>query len=94
MAIAARGRDGHVAITVSDSGPGIPDAMKDRVVERFFRVESSRNAPGSGLGLSLVAAVVERHGGTLDLEDNDPGLRVVLDLPREPRQGFAFRRLP
>lgn len=94
VAIAARGLDGRVAITVSDGGPGIPDALKDRVVERFYRVEASRNAPGAGLGLSLVAAVVERHGGTLELEDNDPGLRVVLNLPREPRARLAIRRSP
>ena len=92
VAIAAHGLDGRVAIAVSDKGPGIPDALKDRVVERFYRIEASRNAPGSGLGLSLVAAVVERHGGTLDLEDHAPGLRVVLNLPREPRQGLVVRR--
>ena len=85
VAIAAQGLGERVAVTVSDNGPGIPDALKDRAVERFFRVEASRNAPGAGLGLSLVAAVAERHGGALELADNDPGLLAVLTLPREPR---------
>lgn len=85
VAIAAQGLGERVAVTVSDNGPGIPHALKDRAVERFFRVEASRNAPGAGLGLSLVAAVAERHGGALELADNDPGLRAVLTLPREPR---------
>lgn len=87
--IAARGRDEGVEIAVADGGPGIPDALKERVTERFFRIEASRNAPGAGLGLSLVAAVAERHGGSLELGDNEPGLRVALTLPREPAPGAA-----
>ena len=89
VAIAARGRGDGVEIAVADGGPGIPDALKERVTERFFRVEASRNAPGAGLGLSLVAAVAERHGGGLELGDNEPGLRVALTLPREPAPGAA-----
>ena len=92
VTIAARALDDRVTVTVSDCGPGIPEALKNRVAERFFRVETSRNAPGAGLGLSLVAAVVERHGGSLDLEDNRPGLRVVLGLPRELREAVAGRK--
>ena len=92
VTIAARALDDRVTVTVSDRGPGIPEALKNRVAERFFRVETSRNAPGAGLGLSLVAAVVERHGGSLDLEDNRPGLRVVLGLPRELREAVAGRK--
>ena len=89
VAIAARGRGQGVEIAVADGGPGIPDALKERVTERFFRIEASRNAPGAGLGLSLVAAVAERHGGSLELGDNEPGLRVALILPREPGPGAA-----
>ena len=92
VTIAARALDDRVTVTVSDRGPGIPEALKNRVAERFFRVETSRNAPGAGLGLSLVAAVVERHEGSLDLEDNRPGLRVVLGLPRELREAVAGRK--
>jgi signal transduction histidine kinase len=51
-------------------------------VERFVRLEQSRSAPGSGLGLSLAAAVARLNGGELKLEDNEPGLRTVITLPR------------
>jgi signal transduction histidine kinase len=72
-----------VEISVSDQGPGIAEDQKPRVLERFYRVEVSRSAPGSGLGLSLAAAIAKLHGATLALEDNRPGLRVVLRLPAE-----------
>ena len=65
-------------LAVGDSGPGIPPEDRERVLERFTRLESSRNTPGSGLGLSLVAAVAGLHNADLRLEDNHPGLRVVL----------------
>jgi signal transduction histidine kinase len=65
-------------LVVSDSGPGIPPEERLRVTERFVRLESSRNSPGTGLGLSLVAAVARLHDAELVLEDNRPGLRAVL----------------
>ena len=65
-------------------------AARERVVERFYRLESSRTTPGSGLGLSLVAAVAALHGGRLRLEDNGPGLRACLVLPLH--QGAAKLR--
>ncbi|MGD9783915.1 MAG: sensor histidine kinase [Hyphomicrobiaceae bacterium] len=71
-----------IAIAVADSGPGIPEADRERAVRRFVRLERSRSRPGTGLGLSLVAAVARLHRGRLALEDNAPGLRVVLTLPR------------
>lgn len=75
-------RDGdRLHLVVADRGPGIPEADRPRVLERFVRLEASRTRPGFGLGLSLVAAVVRLHGGTLSLEGNDPGLRIVIDLP-------------
>ena len=76
-----RRTDGQVRIIVSDNGPGIPEADRQRVLERFVRLEKSRSEPGSGLGLSLVNAVVRLHGGSLLLEDNDPGVRAVIELP-------------
>jgi signal transduction histidine kinase len=81
--VQADARGGVARIVVSDRGPGVPDTERDRVLSRFVRLEESRSEPGSGLGLSLVAAVARLHGGKLRLEDNEPGLRVVLSLPME-----------
>ncbi len=72
----------RIMLTVADRGPGIPDADRGRVVERFVRLEQSRTLPGSGLGLSLASAVARLHGGELKFEDNHPGLRSVIALPR------------
>ena len=75
-------RDGDaVAIEVSDHGPGIPGADRSRAVQRFVRLEGARSRPGFGLGLSLAAAVIRMHGGSVRLEDNAPGLRVHASLP-------------
>jgi signal transduction histidine kinase len=68
--------DGSVEICVADDGPGIPDAEKPKVAQRFYRGDTSRGTPGVGLGLSLVQAVAKLHGGTLELTDNFPGLRA------------------
>jgi signal transduction histidine kinase len=72
----------RILLTVADHGPGIPEADRGRVVERFVRLEQSRSEPGSGLGLSLASAVARLHGGELKLEDNQPGLRSTIALPR------------
>ena len=69
-------------LTVVDSGPGIPAEDRARVLERFVRLESSRNSPGTGLGLSLVAAVARLHEAALTLDDNKPGLKATLSFPR------------
>lgn len=68
-------------LTIADRGPGIAPADRARALGRFIRLEGSRSRPGSGLGLSLAAAVARMHGGTVELEDNRPGLRVRLTLP-------------
>ena len=73
----------RILLTVADRGPGIPQADRSRAVERFVRLEQSRSHPGSGLGLSLAAAVARLHGGELTLEDNAPGLKTVIALPRK-----------
>jgi signal transduction histidine kinase len=81
--VVAAGNEGErIALSVADHGPGIPEADRGRVVERFVRLEQSRSAPGSGLGLSLASAVARLHGGELKLEDNRPGLRSIIALPR------------
>ena len=71
----------NVEIVVADQGPGIPAGDRERVLERFHRLEASRSTPGNGLGLSLVSAVAKLHGGNLRLDDNSPGLRATLSLP-------------
>ncbi len=74
----------RILLSVADSGPGIPAADRGRVLERFVRLEQSRSEPGSGLGLSLAAAIARLHDGELLLGDNRPGLLSVLSLPRAP----------
>ncbi len=69
-------------LRVADTGPGIPFGERSRVVERFVRLDASRSAPGTGLGLSLVAAVARLHEARLLLEDNMPGLRAIIRFPR------------
>jgi signal transduction histidine kinase len=71
-----------IEIAVADNGPGIAPEDRERVLKRFVRLEKSRTEPGTGLGLSLVQAVARLHGGSVRLEDNRPGLRVVLVLPK------------
>jgi signal transduction histidine kinase len=82
--ISARREGDQVLLTVADRGPGIPEQDRARVLERFVRLETSRSRPGSGLGLSLAAAVARLHGTEIRLEDNNPGLRVSLALPLRP----------
>jgi signal transduction histidine kinase len=72
-------------IVVQDDGPGVPEAEQAAVLQRFYRGERDRLTPGSGLGLSIVAAIVRLHGFVLRLEDAQPGLRAVIDCaPQEP----------
>ena len=90
-AVALRTRrrgSGEIEVTVTDTGPGVPEEDRARVVQRFVRLENSRSAPGSGLGLSLVAAVAEAHDGRLELDEGPgkvgnmgPGLRTALVFP-------------
>ncbi len=92
IAVGVSTRPGWVDVTVADRGPGIPAADRERVLKRFVRLETSRTLPGTGLGLSLVAAVARLHKGTVRLEDNGPGLRVILSLPTalaQPTMGRA-----
>jgi signal transduction histidine kinase len=81
--IVRRGGD-NVEIIIADHGPGIDAADRSRVLDRFVRLEGARTRPGSGLGLSLAAAVAHLHRGEVRLEDNAPGLRVVISLPARP----------
>ena len=82
IAIDMQERADNIEIAVADNGPGIAPEDRERVLKRFVRLEKSRTEPGTGLGLSLVHAVARLHGGSVRLEDNNPGLRVVLVLPK------------
>jgi signal transduction histidine kinase len=85
-------RDGdQVQLSVTDHGPGIPEAARKHAVERFVRLEASRTLPGSGLGLSLASAVATLHGGELRLGDAAPGLRATLALPAGTGEGLAIQ---
>ena len=81
VALRTQGTDGRLIISVADSGPGIPSEDRSRAVEPFVRLSNAPPRDGSGLGLNLAAAVARLHGGSLRLEDNDPGLVARLDLP-------------
>jgi len=82
IVIEAEAGEGHTDIIISDNGPGIPKEYRDKVFEKFFRLEQSRNTKGNGLGLSLVAAIARIHNAAISLEDNHPGLRVRLSFPQ------------
>lgn len=85
--VSATRQGDRVMVVVGDHGPGIPPADRLRVLDRFVRLESARTRPGSGLGLSMAAAIARMHGGELRLEDNGPGLRATLSLPADPETG-------
>jgi signal transduction histidine kinase len=79
-------RGGDLVLEVADNGPGIPPEDMERVTERFVRLEQSRSRPGSGLGLSLARAVMEFHGGRLELSAKNPGLSVRMIFPGDSRR--------
>lgn len=85
--IALARREGDVVLSVADNGPGVPDDKRDDVVKRFVRLDASRSKPGTGLGLSLVGAVMEMHQGRLELDathperENNRGLTVRMVFP-------------
>ncbi|SEF69647.1 Signal transduction histidine kinase [Bosea lathyri] len=84
VTVSATQTGAEIELAVADHGVGIPEADRARVLERFVRLDQSRSKPGFGLGLSLAAGVVRLHGGEMRLEDNAPGLRVVILLPALP----------
>jgi signal transduction histidine kinase len=74
---------GPARLIVGDDGPGVAADQRERIFERFYRVDAARATPGSGLGLSLVAAIAELHGLTCKASDNGPGLRIAIDLTED-----------
>lgn len=82
VAVRLSAADQVVELVVADDGPGVPEEHRGRVQERFVRLDTARTTPGSGLGLAIAAACAKLHRGSLDLQDNEPGLRVVMRIPR------------
>jgi signal transduction histidine kinase len=82
--VGLEGEADRPVIVVEDNGPGVPEAERESVLRRFYRSERNRVTPGSGLGLSIVAAIVRLHQFKLLLEDARPGLRVVIPCRAEP----------
>jgi len=78
-------QDGSCRVIVRDHGPGIPEAERQRVFERLYRLDATRMTPGLGLGLSLVLAVIRLHEGGVALSEAGPGLLVELDIPLRSR---------
>jgi len=87
VAMTVRSENNEAVIAVRDNGPGIPAAERGRVVQRFVRLEKSRTTPGTGLGLSLVAAFARLGQGSLTLDDADPGLVATLRFPLDSGDG-------
>jgi two-component system OmpR family sensor kinase len=80
--------DGHVALRVDDDGPGIPPADRDRVFDRFARLDSARDRSrgGTGLGLSIVASIAASNGGSVSVGDAPTGgARFELNIPKANR---------
>lgn len=71
----------RISVSIADTGPGIAESDRERVLARFARLDQARSKPGNGLGLALVRAVAKQHDGRLKLADNTPGLIVTLELP-------------
>ena len=94
ISVAAQRHDDTIELIVGDHGAGIPLGEQGRVLERFVRLEDARSRPGSGLGLSLAAAIARLHGGELRLDDNRPGLRVTLALPAVGTSDNTLRQAP
>ncbi|WP_298810283.1 HAMP domain-containing sensor histidine kinase [uncultured Sphingomonas sp.] len=84
VTVGINARGDQVAIRVSDDGPGIAPDERARALRRFGRLDASRHRPGHGLGLPLVQAIAQLHGGSLTLDDACPGLAATLILPRVP----------
>lgn len=92
--LAIHGDDERFSIVVSDNGPGIPAEDRERVFQRFVRLENERNSPGNGLGLSLVRAVARLHGAELTLGDAQPGLKATITFRRRASHDRAPEESP
>lgn len=82
--VSLRSLNHKAEMIIADNGTGIAEEEREKVFRRFHRLEQSRTTPGNGLGLSIVAAIVELHGGTITLADNHPGLKVIISFNNKP----------
>jgi signal transduction histidine kinase len=93
--VACSRKDRSLVLEVADRGPGIPANEREKVFERFYRLDPSRSGPGAGLGLSIARWIVTAHGGTITLHDNHPGLRARVTLPSaRPDPGHQYAADP
>jgi signal transduction histidine kinase len=81
ITVSAHASPQGVDVAIADDGPGIPADLREKVFQRFYRLERSRTTEGTGLGLSLAAAIAKLHGASIELADNNPGLKVRLLFP-------------
>ena len=81
----------QLMVTIADNGPGIPEAERDKVFRRFYRLDQSRSSSGNGLGLSMVSAIIALHNGTISLDNNMPGLITIIKLPLTTGSAGAAR---
>ncbi len=85
----------NAVVSVIDDGPGVPASERERIFDRFYRLERNRSTPGSGLGLALVAAVAKLHGASVGVVDKTPGLEVRIVFGAPPRGGtLGFPNVP
>jgi signal transduction histidine kinase len=96
IAVVGRGEAEAVDVTIADNGPGVPAGLRQKVFQRFFRMEESRTTQGNGLGLSLVAAIAALHDVAVELGDRAPGLEVRIVFPRlaPPERSAAPQAAP
>lgn len=81
VGIGLRQQQDALVLSYCDNGPGVPRDQRDKILDRFYRADQSRHTQGSGLGLSLVKAVADLHGATVDVADNNPGLAIAIRFP-------------
>lgn len=86
MRLSLENQQGIPVLVVADNGPGIPAEERERVLRRFYRLDGSRSSPGSGLGLSLVAAISKLHDANLTLGDRERGLTVSIRFKADPKR--------
>ena len=94
ITLSLKSEAGCAILVVVDTGPGVSEIDREKLLYRFFRAEASRTTPGNGLGLSLVAAAARAHGGVVKIEHATPGLRVVVTLPQLDRKPSFDRAIP